>query len=788
MVYTNTFKSKVISARNNKWAQLYTNGQGWVFVFPMQQKSNATASLHALFHQFGIPAHIHADNAPELQKGNFKKLVDIHGSTLSSTEPHSPWQNRAEVEIQEHKKMTQCIMSWQQVPHRLWDYVSKYAADVCSCLALPMNNHRSGVEIITGNTPDISQFLYFDFYQVVHYLDELSPFPQDKEQLGRWLGPAHSTGQALCYWVINTNGNVLAQSTVQPVKDNNVLYNLRLQRAIRDMDAQIAHCLGPGEQMDDDIEMGETCPRYIISMDETAQQMLLGARVQMPAGMNALARQLSPFGTIICTVPATSQAFEGSHCNAIEAETVYKVKFDDGSIDQFSENAIAASLYDEASGSGTKPHFIDTILEHAWVAHGNPQSRGQWFFEVLWDNGLVTWESLQHMKRIDMTAVADYAVDNNLQGKEQFGGWVRTSTRCKQRIISKIMRRQSFNQFKYGVELPRNMEEAIMLNRKNNNTLWQQAVKKEMDNVMVAFQALEGHERIPQGYKPITVRMIFDVKMDLTRKAQLVAGGHLTDPPDTLTYSGVVSKESVRIGMMLAQANGLKMMMTDIGNAYLNAQVTEKYWVQAGAEFGPNLQGKVLLIVRALYSLKSAGAAWNHHLARELHALGCMSIPSNPDVWMRQASDDIHQQYYNYILVYVDDMLIISHDPQGRVIDVLQARGYICKDLGEPERYLGAQVGCFNLKHGNTVVGQCWYILAEKYIKVAIKNIETRSKSKLDYAKIQLPLESNYKPELDNSPELDDQQINYYQSIIGVLQWIVELGQIDIAYKVGTMA
>jgi hypothetical protein len=211
------------------------------------------------------------------------------------------------------------------------------------------------------------------------------------------------------------------------------------------MDAQIGRRLGPGGRLDNNIEMGETRPRYVVNIDETAQHKLLGARIQMPAGMNASACQLSPFGTIVCTITDTSLALKGSHCNVDEAATVYKVEFDNGSINQFSENAIAALLYDEASGSGIHHCFVNIILGHTWVAPGNPHSRGQWFFEVLWDNGSVTWELLPHMKRIDMTAVADYAVDNDLQGKEQFGGWVRTSIRRKQRIISKIMRRRSFN-------------------------------------------------------------------------------------------------------------------------------------------------------------------------------------------------------------------------------------------------------------------------------------------------------------------------------------------------------
>ena len=38
-----------------------------------------------------------------------------------------------------------------------------------------------------------------------------------------------------------------------------------------------------------------------------------------------------------------------------------------------------------------------------------------------------------------------------------------------------------------------------------------------------------------RGYKEITVHMVFDIKMDFTRKARLVAGGHMTDVPPSVT-------------------------------------------------------------------------------------------------------------------------------------------------------------------------------------------------------------------------------------------------------------
>ena len=73
--------------------------------------------------------------------------------------------------------------------------------------------------------------------------------------------------------------------------------------------------------------------------------------------------------------------------------------------------------------------------------------------------------------------------------------------------------------------------------------------------------------------------MIFDVKLDFTRKARLVAREDMTDPPETLTYSSVVSRESVRVAILIAALNDLNVVMFDIGNAYLNPKMTEKLYI-----------------------------------------------------------------------------------------------------------------------------------------------------------------------------------------------------------------
>jgi len=183
------------------------------------------------------------------------------------------------------------------------------------------------------------------------------------------------------------------------------------------------------------------------------------------------------------------------------------------------------------------------------------------------------------------------------------------------------------------VRLPKTVAEALALDKEEGNMLWYDAIQKEMKNVQTAFKFLSRGERAPVGYKEIPCHIIFDVKMDFTRKARFVAGGHKTDPPTSLTYSSVVSRERVRIAFLLAALNRLDILAADIGNAYINADSREKVFFVAGDEFGKMNKGKVVVIVKALYGLKSSGAAWRAHFAQVLHDLGYQSSLADPDVW-----------------------------------------------------------------------------------------------------------------------------------------------------------
>ncbi len=145
--------------------------------------------------------------------------------------------------------------------------------------------------------------------------------------------------------------------------------------------------------------------------------------------------------------------------------------------------------------------------------------------------------------------------------------------------------------------------------------MWADAIAKEMKNVQVAFDPLQDEVQLPTGYQFVRCHMIFDVKMeDFHQKAQLVAGGHMTDVPPTIMYNSVVAHETVCIALTMAALNALKVMAADIMNACITAPNEEKIWTLLGPEFGKD-KGHKAFFVRALYGLKSASAAFRSHLA-----------------------------------------------------------------------------------------------------------------------------------------------------------------------------
>ena len=186
-----------------------------------------------------------------------------------------------------------------------------------------------------------------------------------------------------------------------------------------------------------------------------------------------------------------------------------------------------------------------------------------------------------------------------------------------------------------------------------------------------------------EGYKKIRVHLVFDVKHDGHHKARLVADGHLTDVPIESVYSGVVSLCGLQILMFLAELNALETWATDVGNAYLEAETSEKIYIIAGPEFG-DLSGHILIIRKALYGLRTSGLWWHECLADCLHEMEFQLSYAEPDIWMRPNGD-----IYEYIAVYVDDLAIAAKDPSSIVKILTDKYRFKLKGTGTIHFHLG---------------------------------------------------------------------------------------------------
>ena len=96
----------------------------------------------------------------------------------------------------------------------------------------------------------------------------------------------------------------------------------------------------------------------------------------------------------------------------------------------------------------------------------------------------------------------------------------------------------------------------------------------------------------PKDFQHIPLLWVFDMKMDLSQRAQLVPGGHRTADIQGDNYSGVIKQDSICLTFLLADLNGLDLLMADVSNAYWCATTMEKVCITCGIKFGTKLKGQ----------------------------------------------------------------------------------------------------------------------------------------------------------------------------------------------------
>ena len=184
----------------------------------MATESQGHEALQNFINDHGAPYHMRTDNAQMETGKKWNEIYRRYNISSSTTEPHHPHQNPAERRIQEYKKGTNHILDRTGAPSYLWFYALLLWVGLLNILFGPnlgMNPHK----IATGYTADVSAYLDFTFYDPIYYYDEEEKFPSSKEQLGHWLGPTINCGDAMTYYILTANNQVIARSTVRPAND-----------------------------------------------------------------------------------------------------------------------------------------------------------------------------------------------------------------------------------------------------------------------------------------------------------------------------------------------------------------------------------------------------------------------------------------------------------------------------------------------------------------------------------------------------------------------------------------
>ena len=808
------------SSRGNTCCQLFVTDKGFVYVVPMKSKAEVPQAMKQFAKEIGAPEAFALDGSGEQTSQEVKQFCNNIGTALRVLETGTPWANRAELCIGLMKEAVCKDMREADSPLAFWDYCIERRARVHNLTAKDMFqlHGTNPYAALTKEEGDISNLCQYKWYDWCYYRDDSNSFPFGKEVLGRVLGPARGEGNEMSQWILKANGQVVPRRTHRPLQVAEIHSPVEVKK--REIFAALikqrwGDSVTPSEEVEavlecdeyeDDYEEPRIIPDIESPVDSTGRAInqqpfydkLINAEVQLQMGDSlvkgkVIGRSVEPDGTII-----------GSYDdNPMLNSYLYDVEFPDGQVKEYSANVLAENMLTRVDRDGFSVTLLEAIIDYKKDDSAidmadkymiSPKGRKTlrrttqgWKLKVLWKDQSESWIPLKDLKESNPVEVAEFAKARGIDQEPAFCWWVPYVLRKRDVIIASVTQRARKTTHKYGIEMPTDIEHAKRLDEKNGNAFWIDAIKKEMHEVGVAFEILDSDVALPVGFRKVTGHLVFDVKMDFTRKARWVLDGHKTPPPEGSTYAGVVSRESVRIAFTYAALNGVDVFAADIRNAYLQAPTSERHYIICGPEFGLENAGKIAIIRRALYGGKAAGRDFRNHLRSCMTHLNFKPCLADPDVWMRPAIKSDGNEYYEYVLLYTDDALVVSENAESILRNEI-GKYFELKEqsIGHPKIYLGGSVRKVELEGGV----EAWAFSSSQYVRAAVKNVEDRLRQmgqKLP-SRAETPIQADYRPELDVSPELGPRDAAYYQSLIGVLRWMVELGRIDICLETSMMS
>ena len=330
-----------------------------------------------------------------------------------------------------------------------------------------------------------------------------------------------------------------------------------------------------------------------------------------------------------------------------------------------------------------------------------------------------------------------------------------------------------------GVDEPTTYREA------QNSNDWDQW-KKAMDDEMNSLQEKKVIEIVdrPENRKVISCKWVYRIKRDskgnINRyKARLVARGFTQvyglDYMDT--YAPVTRLETIRLLCALAVKRDWEVRHVDVKTAYLNGDLDEEIFMEIPEGYNEGLEGKVILLRKAIYGLRQAGRQWYRKLKEALKKFGLKQTASDPHTFVVQKV--VQGTRLTLILpIYVDDLIPIGNKTLTDEFEYWIRDYFEVTDPTDAEYFLGIRV------HRDRTCDQPWLTLDQHQF---IKTIQSRFD--VVKTKITVPISTNFHaiPNPDPKEENDLEFTRLYQSKLGSLMYLMLGTRPDIAYAVGVL-
>ena len=355
----------------------------------------------------------------------------------------------------------------------------------------------------------------------------------------------------MAQWVLKANGNVVPRRSLRPLKVEELHSPTELKK--QDVfDALIERRWGTSinppkpartreedetfEYYQDEDESPKITPDTEEAVDATGRAInlqpsydkIINAEVQLQTGDGPAVgvvrkRAVGPNGR-------TAGEYDD---NPMLNSVVYEVEFPDGQVREYSANTIAMNMLTQVDTDGMSKTLMDGIVDYRknenvavgmndkYITTRSGQRRLRvttrgWELLIRWKDQTESWVRLAEMKESHPVETAEFAMARGIHKEPAFAWWVPYTLRKRTAILAAVKKRIRKTTHKYGIEVPKDVRHAFELDRQNGNTLWRDALQKEMVNVGVAFEILDEGKEAPKGWHKVTGHLIWDVKMDFT--------------------------------------------------------------------------------------------------------------------------------------------------------------------------------------------------------------------------------------------------------------------------------